>query len=184
MVRESPAIIAYGSLSDPTVPRFGCVEVRTRGNDESQTGGLAGTFPLHPSYSLRAQDDDRNTNDAKALYEQGGRLSAAGEYGRAAESYNKAVLLAPDMADAHNGLCVAYAALGRYDAALNSCARALSLRPDFFDAQQNLGEVYLEMKDRDAALEQQRALQGLDPSLAERLFDLIYKDRVVNVRSK
>jgi hypothetical protein len=55
------------------------------------------------------------------------------------------------------------------------------LRPDFAAAFLNLGIVNLNLKDREAALKQYAVLKTLDRSLAEKLYVMIYRDRILQV---
>ena len=53
---------------------------------------------------------------------------------------------------------------------------ALRLDPDDADAHYNLGDANLHFKDRGSALEEYKKLKELDSELADKLFDLIYKE--------
>lgn len=70
-------------------------------------------------------------------------------------------------------LALSYAAAGRQAAALRAFGRAAELKPDYAEARYNLGVAQLDAGDRDAAALQVRALETLDPALAERLKGLL-----------
>ena len=53
---------------------------------------------------------------------------------------------------------------------------ALRLDPDDADAHYNLGDANLHFKDRGSALEEYKILKELDSELADKLFDMIYKE--------
>jgi tetratricopeptide (TPR) repeat protein len=61
--------------------------------------------------------------------DRGGLLSAYGNYRGAARSFQKALELAPDRAEGHFQLGVAYGELGRFDAAINAISRAIDRMP-------------------------------------------------------
>jgi len=82
---------------------------------------------------------------ATALAEQVRRVAVALDpgwaerrYKEAADALTRALAIDPGMANAHNGLGVAYAQLGQTTRAVEEWRRALELRPDFADARYNL----------------------------------------------
>ena len=56
----------------------------------------------------------------------------------AEHALSKAIELDPSMANAHNGLGVAYAQQGDFDRAIGEWQQALKLRPDLQDARDNI----------------------------------------------
>jgi Flp pilus assembly protein TadD len=62
----------------------------------------------------------------------------------AIEALSKAVALDPGLANAHNGLGVAYAGSGDVQRAVEEWRKALTIRPDFADARENLSRVGVE----------------------------------------
>jgi len=62
----------------------------------------------------------------------------------AIEALSKAVQLDPALANAHNGLGVAYARIGELPRAIEEWRKALAIRPDFADARENLSRVGVE----------------------------------------
>ena len=71
----------------------------------------------------------------------------------ALESYDKAILLNPHHAEAHNNRGSALHALLQHEAALESYDRAIQLKPDYADAHCNRANVLLTLKQYQAALE-------------------------------
>jgi len=51
----------------------------------------------------------------------------------------------------------------------------LFIKHDDAEAHYNLGAIYLDVGDRSSALEQYKILKNLDPELANKLFNEIYK---------
>ena len=71
--------------------------------------------------------DLQNTSDY--WMDRGGLLSSYGNYQAAAKCYQKALDLAPDLAEAHFQLGVAYGELGRFEAAVSAISRAIDRMP-------------------------------------------------------
>ncbi len=61
------------------------------------------------------------------------------DYSEALESYDRAIALKPDYAQAHNNRGVALADLRRFAEALECYGRAIALKPDFAEAHNNRG---------------------------------------------
>ena len=59
----------------------------------------------------------------------------------AIDALSRAVALDSGLANAHNGLGVAYARTGNLDRAAEEWRKALEIRPDFADARQNLERI-------------------------------------------
>ena len=59
--------------------------------------------------------------------------------------------------------------------AIEALKQAIRINPDDADAHYNLGLFYSLSNDKDSALEQCEILKRLDPELADKLFNLIYK---------
>jgi len=102
-------------------------------------------------------------------------------YQDAIVSLRKALELDLNTGVMHNDLGCAYARLGNYKEAKRLLQQATILRPDFAAAFLNLGVVNLNLKDREAALKQYAVLKTLDRGLAEKLYVMIYRDRILQV---
>jgi len=72
-------------------------------------------------------------------------------------------------------LGVAYAKLGMYREAIEAYKQAIRIKPDDAKAHAGLGVIYLILNDRGSALEEYRILKDLNPELANKLFNLIYR---------
>jgi protein involved in polysaccharide export with SLBB domain len=81
--------------------------------------------------------------EAKKLYKMGVKYGKAKLFRQAAESFQKAVELKPDFADAHYGLGHAYFDLKRWKDAIQALERTLELNPKDADAYSMLGEAYM-----------------------------------------
>lgn len=55
------------------------------------------------------------------------------------------------------------------------------LKPEFAAAFFNLGVVNLSLKDKDAALNQYAVLKTLDRNLADRLYAMIFQEKILEV---
>ena len=82
-------------------------------------------------------------------------------------SYDRALSLRPDHAEALNNRGSALQELKRYDEALASYDRALSLRPDYAEALNNRGNVLQELKRLDEALASYDKAIALKPDYAD-----------------
>jgi len=85
----------------------------------------------------------------------------------AAESFHKALRLAPRMVEAHLGLGNTLRAQGKLDEAAEHFRKALKLQPDLVEAHLNLGNVFRAQGKLDEALECFRNTVRLKPDYAE-----------------
>jgi predicted TPR repeat methyltransferase len=88
---------------------------------------------------------------------------AQGRLKQAAASYQRAIALKPDYADAHNNLGNIWQALGELDQARASFSCALQARPGNADSHYNLGVLCCDAGDRDQAALHFRACLEQDP---------------------
>lgn len=95
----------------------------------------------------------------------------------------KAVQLQPENAEARINLGYAYGRLKRYREAISEMREALRLKPDDVDGQFFLGTLYLLVKDRQAALVQLEAVRSLNPQLGEKLYEAIYRGKIVTAKA-
>jgi hypothetical protein len=58
---------------------------------------------------------------------------------------------------------------------VQSYKHAIRIKPEHADAHYKLGQLYLRMGDRAAALGEYKVLQGLNLTVAHKLFNEIYK---------
>ena len=69
-----------------------------------------------------------------------------------------------------------------YKHAVDSFDQAIRLKPEMADAHFNLGIAYLKLNERDKALEQYSKLRLLDQNWADKLYRVIYKDKLLGPR--
>ena len=81
----------------------------------------------------------------------------------------------------YNDLGCAYARLKNYKEARAYLRQATALKPEFATAFFNLGVVNLSLQDKGAALEQYAVLKTLDRTLADKLYRMIYKAKILQV---
>jgi tetratricopeptide (TPR) repeat protein len=83
--------------------------------------------------------------------------------------------------EARINLGYAYSQTKRYPEAISEFRQAVRLKPQDFEAQFFLGSLYLLVKDRESALSQYHVVESLNPQLAHKLHDAIYRDRILTV---
>jgi predicted TPR repeat methyltransferase len=91
-------------------------------------------------------------------------LRARGNLAEAAASYERAILLKPDYADAHNNLGNVWKMLGERDQARACFERALLLASDRADTHYNVGVLCSEAGDREGAAGHFQRCLSLDPA--------------------
>jgi tetratricopeptide (TPR) repeat protein len=92
------------------------------------------------------------TDNAEVHYKRGLSLQSLGEFGRALEAFDAAIVLDPGHAQAHNARGIALVNLDRAEDALVSFDRALECKPDYAECHNNKGIVLQEFGRLDAAL--------------------------------
>ena len=93
-------------------------------------------------------------------------MHALKRYDEALASYDRALSLLPDYAEALNNCGITLHALKRYDEALASFDHALSVRPEYAEALNNRGNVLHELKRYDEALASYDHALSLRPDYA------------------
>jgi Tfp pilus assembly protein PilF/peroxiredoxin len=123
--------------------------------------------------AVRAFDLAAQANPtASTLYRLGTLLSRTGELARARHAYERALVLDPALAEAHNDLGALLAQSGDIDAAIARFRLALAATPDYPDALNNLGYALLVTgREDDARPLYERAL-ALQPDFPEALNNL------------
>ncbi len=100
-------------------------------------------------------------------------LSNAGKYDEAMQAFQKAKELDPGVVETQVITGQAYLQAGMYSQAIESFKDAVTTDQEHAQAYFNLGRAYLSVGDKGLAREQQRALQNLDPRLANQLLNMI-----------
>lgn len=101
----------------------------------------------------------------------GAALSGQGKLQEAVESYDKAIGIRPDFAEAYSNRGAALKALGQLDGALDSFNKAIQLKPDYAEAYSNQGNVLQALGQfNDAVTSYESAIQ-LKPDYAEAYYN-------------
>ena len=115
---------------------------------------LAADHQAPPEASPRKQTPSPAIQNSPAYWmDRGGLLSSYGNYRAAARSYQKAIDLAPDLAEAHFQLGVAYGEMGRFEAAVKAMSRAIDRSPTKGAYFYGRGRVYLLAGDEELAMQ-------------------------------
>jgi len=88
------------------------------------------------------------------------------------------------MVVAHYNLGYALTQAHRRQQAIASYKQALALKPDFAEAHHNLAMLYLQMGQRSLALEEYHLLQSIDYEMSQKLFQIIFRDKILDVREQ
>jgi tetratricopeptide (TPR) repeat protein len=91
----------------------------------------------------------------------------------AVDAFNQAIRIMPELGAAHFNLGLTYRRMGMYKEAEESYRNAVRANPQSAEAHFHLGVMYINLKKRDDALEEYRILRDLDPTLAERLSNMM-----------
>ena len=87
-------------------------------------------------------------------------------------SYERAISIMPNYADAHNNLGNAFRRIGKLDAAINSLEKALTIKPNYSDAYYNLGSTFRALGQFDDAVQSYKKLITIMPEHYEAHFFL------------
>ena len=103
------------------------------------------TQPTQPTAdgTDRPAPSTETTAEAKRLYKAGVKYGIAGQFRQAANTFEQAVKLDPDYADAYLGLGHAYYDLQQWEQAIDSLQRGLALNPKDKDSQDRLAHARL-----------------------------------------
>jgi tetratricopeptide (TPR) repeat protein len=113
--------------------------------------------------------------DESEFLRRGAAYLAAGDFEKAAGSFEHAVRRNPSSIEALTGLGKSYLKLGDNESmsndevlekAVRAYTAALRLKPDMAGVHYELGTVYLALRNRDGAIRQEEILRQLDPLLA------------------
>lgn len=114
-------------------------------------------------------------DDADAYFALGVTYGKMRMYSDEIEAYKRAVILKPDLTEAYNNMGVAYLSLGRLREAEKAFEQATRLKPDHSTAHFGLGITYRLLNDYSGALIEYGILLKIDPQMAQKLLDRIYK---------
>ena len=106
----------------------------------------------------------------------GNAYDRLGRSQEAMDAYKQAIRIKPDYAEAHFFLGLEYSSLGRYQEAIDAYKQAIRIKPDDATAHYELGWTYLFcLGDKGSALDEYKILKNLGTTLANDLFNAIYK---------
>ncbi|HIL86459.1 MAG TPA: sulfotransferase family protein [Candidatus Marinimicrobia bacterium] len=90
----------------------------------------------------------------------------------AVKSYEKAIAIKPDYADAHFNLGNILRDLGELDGAIKSFVKTIEIMPEYDEAQYNLGVTLQELGQLDEAIEQYEKALSINPENADLILNL------------
>jgi tetratricopeptide (TPR) repeat protein len=105
----------------------------------------------------------------------------SGNYEDAIVSLERALQLKLNTNVVLNDLGCAYARLKKYKEARAFLQHAITISPDFAAAFLNLGVVNFNLHDREATLRQYAVLKRLDSAMAEKLYAMLYREKILQV---
>lgn len=132
----------------------------------STTAGLIALAMAHWPVVGRAEPSAAGYNNL------GNALGKQGRMREAIESYQQALLIAPNDAVTHYNLANLLASQGRLEEAIHRYREAVEIHPDFAEAHNNLGNVLLRRDEVGAALQQFRKALEISPNQSEFHFNL------------
>lgn len=106
-----------------------------------------------------------------------------GQPEKAMNNYRRALDLNPNNAMAYAGIGVTLYHQGKYRDAKQALYQALHLDPELVEAHYNLAIACLTLQLRDCALEQYGILKMMEPSLSNTLYNAIYGDKLLSLKS-
>ena len=102
----------------------------------------------------------------------GAANNAQGKLEEAIAAHNKALLIKPDFAEAHNNIGAAFQSQGKFEEASAAYNKALLIKPDYARAHYNLGITLQELGRLEEAVESYRKAIALIPDYAEAHYNL------------
>jgi tetratricopeptide (TPR) repeat protein len=107
-----------------------------------------------------------------------------GRYEEAADAYTEAIRLEPTLVEAYRNLGFAYYKSGQKKKALKAFRTTVTFLPESAEAHFNLGMTYIAIGDRRAALIEYTAVKDKDSQLAARLYQIIFKDKLLDAKKR
>lgn len=132
--------------------------------------GLAESYSRKGQYGRAIEEyneliriEERNLK-ARVFFNLGVAQHMKGNYSDAIASYEEALGMEPEFADAHYGMGNAHYKMGEYEAAVSDFSEAILLAPGHVAAIGNLGNVYFDMGMPDKAISQYKDALNLLPT--------------------
>jgi predicted O-linked N-acetylglucosamine transferase (SPINDLY family) len=102
----------------------------------------------------------------------GASNAALQRYDAAIDSYNQAIKIKPDYAEAYNNLGIALKDTGDFNAAIDSYKRAIKIKPDYADAYYNMGNALKGKGEFNAAIDSYKQAIKIKPDYAEAYYNM------------
>lgn len=131
------------------------------------------TFGHPKSARASSEPTQRETESGEALIERGHELYENSEYGKALETWRRAMANSPKNASLHNNCAAALFHLGRLDEAVSACNLALAVDPEYAVALMTRAEILLEQGNRKSARKDLEMMRSIDSEMAESLAKMI-----------
>lgn len=112
------------------------------------------------------------SEEAQKLNEEGKRLIESGDFENAINTFQKAIRLKPDYADAYNNIGVVFDRQDNYEKALEFYKEAIRIDMNHFKAHFNSGIVYFNLKQYGKAVEAFKEAIKIRPDYADAYFGL------------
>jgi Tfp pilus assembly protein PilF len=97
---------------------------------------------------------------------------AIGMPDKSIQSFENAIAIKPDYAEAHNNLGVTLQELGRLDMAVKNYEKALAIKPDYAETHNNLGNILRELGQLDMAIKNYEKALAIKPDYAVAHYNL------------
>ena len=97
----------------------------------------------------------------------GGSFNGQGKFQEAIESYNKAIQIKPDYAEAYSNRGIALKELGELEEAVESCNKAIQIKPDYAEAYYNRGIALKDLGQLEEAIESYNKAIQIKPDCAD-----------------
>ena len=102
----------------------------------------------------------------------GASATQLGVLDKAINSFQKALLLKPDSADAYSNMGFALKEQGKLDEAVKACKKALLLKPDYANAYYNMGNALQDQGKLDEAIDAYNKAISLKPDYAKAYYNM------------
>lgn len=125
-------------------------------------------------------------NDPQIVCKTGIAYHQLSQLDKAKKSYERAIKLKPDYAEAHNNLGVIYYAQRNYRRAINSYKKALQYSPGSASIHMNMGTALFARKRYQEASDMYRKALELDPEVFEHRgsYGVLLEERTIEERAK
>lgn len=141
------------------------IQQQSTAGANSQAGDAVGTFKRGMPINVYAQSE--TAQKAEDFFNQGNDYFVKQNYQQALVSYERAIAIKPDFAEAWTGRGIALEGLKRHSEALASHEKALAIKPDYADAWINRGVALARLKRYSEALASFDKALAIKPDYAD-----------------